>query len=431
MKTGSVIYNKKIDNVKEYDVAVIGGGPAGVGAAIAAARGGAKTVLIETTGMLGGMATSGLVGPFMTCYDYEAKEQLVRGIFEEIVQRTIAAGGAIHPSEIDAPTHYTSWIDEYHHHVTPFDSTILQTVLDEMVVEAGVKIMFYTKYFDSVVEDKKISYILLANCEGISALKAKVYIDCTGNADVATYSGVPVWFGDDEKNICQPCTLFFEVDGVDSDKYTSFPPYKAYLTNTPGKYKINHTKMYHVDAHNNDSMTQAHIDGRRRVIEMYDSMKKIMPGFENARFVQCADVVGVRESYHIVGKYRVKVKDISENTYFPDAIMTFGYGMDIHSHDGSEKDGFTIKSANWYTIPYRSLIPENCDNLAVAGRCICADSHAAGSFRVMPSCVALGQAAGTGAAMAVKLGVNVGDVPVNEHQKNLISQDVVIKGIKA
>ena len=142
-------------------------------------------------------------------------------------------------------------------------------------------------------------------------------------------------------------------------------------------------------------------------------------------------MVGVRESYHIVGKYRVKVKDISENTYFPDAIMTFGYGMDIHSHDGSEKDGFTIKSANWYTIPYRSLIPENCDNLAVAGRCICADSHAAGSFRVMPSCVALGQAAGTGAAMAVKLGVNVGDVPVNELQKNLISQDVVIKGIKA
>ena len=108
---------------------------------------------------------------------------------------------------------------------------------------------------------------------------------------------------DDEKNICQPCTLFFEVDGVDSDKYTSFPPYKAYLTNTPGKYKINHTKMYHVDAHNNDSMTQAHIDGRRRVIEMYDSMKKIMPGFENARFVQCADVVGVRESYqHIFSR---------------------------------------------------------------------------------------------------------------------------------
>ena len=183
-------YSSNIPYIGEYEVCVIGGGPAGVCAAIEAAREGKKTVIVESMGMLGGMATAALVGPFMTCYDSKGDERVVRGLFDEIVERTITIGGAISPAETDAPSVYTSFLKKYHRRVTPFDSYALQLILDRMCIEAGVEILFYTKYVDSVLSDGAIDSIILAAPEGLVALKAKLYVDCTGNADVAAASGV-------------------------------------------------------------------------------------------------------------------------------------------------------------------------------------------------------------------------------------------------
>lgn len=407
-------YSSDLPYLGEYDICVIGGGPAGVCAAIEAAREGKRTVIIETMGMLGGMATAALVGPFMTCYDSKGNERVVGGLFDEIVDRMIELGGAISPDETDAPSVYTSFLKKYHRRVTPFDSYVLQLVLDRMCTEAGVHIFFYTKYVDSVLEDGRISSVVLAAPEGLVALKARLFVDCTGNADVAVGSGVETWWGSEDGMPPQPGTLFFEVDDADDAAFEErgtrpTRPVKCYRKPIPGTYKVNHERVYGVDANSAASMTAAHIKAREQVLDSYKILLET-EGFEHCKITQVAPVLGIRESRHIVGKYRVTVKDISEGIYFDDAVLVFGYGMDVHSRDGQISGGFHGKVAPKYTIPYRALVPEGCTNLLVAGRPISAESQAAGAFRVIPACMAMGQAAGQACAIALDTGCEVGAV---------------------
>jgi len=345
-----VQYRKEITSLGQYDVAVLGGGPSGVCAAIAAARRGVRTILIEKTGMLGGMATSGLVGPFMTSYDRDGEFPVVCGLFEEIIRRTADLGGAMMPADVPGTSRYSSWITPCHSHTAPFDSNILQCVLDDMVQEAGAEILLYSQYVDSVVADGNITSVVLATPGGLFSLEAKVYVDCTGNADVAANSGVPTWLGDENTGVPQPGTLFYEVDHVEDERYTCYPTHKAYRMPYPGCYKINDKHVYQVDATDVRSMTAGHIEARRQVLESWRDMRKTMPGFEQARITQIASVLGMRESRHIRGKYMLRAADIANNTYFTDAVMTFGYAMDVHNRDGSGEDGFRGESARWYTI---------------------------------------------------------------------------------
>ena len=161
------LYTKTLPSIGEYDAVVLGGGPAGVAAAIASAREGAKVLLVEATGALGGMATAALVGPFMTCYSRDGDRPLVGGIFREIVERLVKIGGAVAPEKADAPSIYTSFIDKYHRHVTPIDPFKLELLLDEMVDEAGVDLMLYTRFADSIVEDGEIKGAVLLALEGL------------------------------------------------------------------------------------------------------------------------------------------------------------------------------------------------------------------------------------------------------------------------
>jgi len=423
-------YNKKLDIIGEYDVAVIGGGPGGVCAAIAAARNGAKTVLIERTGMLGGMATSGLVGPFMTCYNQSGTMQIVKGLFEEIVERTVKEQGCLHPSEIKPKTRYTSYIDKYHSNVTPFNSAVLQKVLDDMVTESGCEILLYSQYVDSILDENKIKTAIFAVPGGLAGINAKIFIDSTSSADVAAKSGVEVWLGDENSGIPQPATLFFEIDNVNDAEYLTKGKHKAYLSNEAGRYKVNDRRVFGVDATDVRSVTNGHIQGRKYVFESFDAMRSTMPGFENIKLVQIASVLGIRESRHVRGKYVLTVKDVCENTHFDDAVVTFGYGMDVHSRDGKMKGGFHGESADWYTIPYRCLLPVGCDNLLIAAKTISAESQAAGSFRVIPACMAIGQAAGSAAAIALGDNTTVSDISVKKLQDLLIKQDAVILGVE-
>ena len=399
----SVVYQKNIPLYGSYDVCVLGGGPAGVCAAIEAARDGAQVVLCEANGMLGGMATSALVGPFMTSYDREGKAPVIGGIFNEIVENMAAISGAFPPAQVEAPTVFTSHIDKYHHHVTPFDSYTLQLVLDRMVKEAGVHTLLYTRFADSVTGNGKISHIILDAPQGLIAIKAKVYIDCTGNADVAAASGVPTWFGTEDGQSPQPATLFFEVDGAEDDAYLARPerPVKCYRKPLPGSYKVNHYRVAGVNANDADSMTAGTMQGREQVLDAYNVLLKT-PGFENSKITAVASMLGCRESRHVKGHYLLSVKDLAEGTAFEDTVCLYGYGMDIHPRDGVENGNFKIEVANVYQVPYRSLVPLQCDNLLVAGRAISCESQAAGAIRVMPCCMAMGQAAGCAAATAAR-----------------------------
>lgn len=423
-----VNFSKSVPIYGCYDVAVIGGGPSGVCAAIAAARKGAKVLLVESTGALGGMATSAMVGPFMTDYDKNGDEKTVGGLFSEIVEELVKVGGGISSENTDAPGIHTSFITRYHRHVTPFDSFRLEMVLDKMVRDAGVKVLCYTRFSDCIVENGKISTVILNALEGLIAVKAEQFIDCTGIAAVAQCAGVPTYKGDEQSGIPQPGTLMFEVGGVKDEAYVSRPqkPVKAYRTPVPGRYKVNHFHVYDVDAANSESMTEAHREARGQVMEAFAILHDQTPGFEDIELVNVASVLGVRESRHIEGEYKITVEDVSTGVKYDDAIAVYGFGMDVHGRKPEEKGNFKIETATRYYIPYRSLIPKNCKNLLVAGKTLSCESQAVGGMRCMPAAMAMGQAAGIASAMAAMQGVTVRDIDVATLQAHLREQKAIL-----
>ena len=453
-------YSKKVAREFESDVLVIGGGPAGFGAAVASARNGASTILIERNAMLGGMATTGLVGPFMTCYDDDCTEQIVKGVFDELCLRTEAKGGAIHPSKVDGMTTYSSYYIRSHCHVTPYLSEILALTMDEMVLEAGVQLLYNVQVVDVIREDNRIVGVIAAMKEGLAIFRAKTFIDCTGDADVAYFAGAPTWNGDKRNGLMQPATLFFEMGGLDREKFVGelenkknagelgIPSHNCwswyiaearkngdwtlqrdeignYEMPISNRWKMNCTRISGIDATKTEDVTRGLVEGRKQVQEVMNFMRKYVPGCENAELIQVASALGIRETRHIVGKYELTIPDIMEQKHFDDAICTFAYAVDIHDPSG---DGGVLQEVNhYYTIPFRCMVPVECVNLLVSGRSICGSSEAAASYRVMPCCIALGQAAGTAAALGIKAGCEAADVDVKLLRETLTAQGAVIK----
>jgi hypothetical protein len=228
----------------------------------------------------------------------------------------------------------------------------------------------------------------------------------------------------------QPGTLFFEVDDADDEAFIGRGkrptlPTKCYRKPIPGTYKVNHYRVYGVNANSARSMTDAHIEARKQVLDSYRDLLET-EGFEHCKITQVAPVLGIRESRHIVGKYRLTVKDITEGVFFPDTVVVFGYGMDVHSRDGQISGGFHGKTARKYAIPYRSLVPAGCSNLLVAGRPISAESQAAGAFRVIPACIAMGQAAGQACAIALDTDCTVGEIDTDLLRAKLRSHGAIV-----
>ena len=453
-------YTRSVAREFDCDVLVIGGGPAGFGAAVASARNGADTILIERGAMLGGMATAGLVGPFMTCYDDDCTEQIVKGVFDELCLRTEEKGGAIHPSKVDGMTTYSSYYIRSHCHVTPYLSEILALTMDEMAVEVGVKLLYNVQVVDAIREGNRIVGVIAAMKEGLAIFRAKTFIDCTGDADVAYFAGAPTWVGDKANGLMQPVTLFFEMGGVDRDVFVGelekkkekgelgIPAHNCwswyleearkngdwniqrdeignYEMPIQNRWKMNCTRIPGIDATRTEDVTRGLIEGRKQVQEVMNFMRKYVPGCENAELVQVASTLGIRETRHIVGKYELTIPDIMEQKHFDDAICTFAYAVDVHDASGS---GGRLQEVNhYYTIPFRCMVPVECENLLVSGRSICGSSEAAASYRVMPCCIALGQAAGTAAALGLKTGCEAADVDIPTLRETLIAQGAVIK----
>ncbi|MCD6470508.1 FAD-dependent oxidoreductase [Candidatus Bathyarchaeota archaeon] len=385
----------------DFDVVVVGGGPGGFSAAVSSARNGAETLLVERYGFLGGMATAGLVNPFMKFH--VGDEQIIGGVLQEVIDRLSALGG-------------------YDFKSRAFDPEVMKYVLDEMALEAGVKLLYHTTFISAVVSEGYIRAILIHNKSGLSMVTGRVFVDSTGDGDLAVSAGAPFEKGRSQDGLTQPMTLNFDLANVDVQNMpTRRELNEAYrrardegrlkcpredllwfTTTHDGMIHFNTTRMIRVDGTKAEDLTRAEIEGRRQMFEIVKWLKETFPAFREAYVVRSGPQVGVRESRRIIGEYIMRGEDILEARKFPDPICRGSYPIDIHNPSG---EGTIIKHPppnDYYEIPYRCLIPLNVENLLIASRCISATHEAHSAIRIIPIVMGIGQAAGTAATLCVK-----------------------------
>lgn len=412
----------------QWEVIVVGGGPSGCTAAIAAAREGAKTLLIEGTGALGGMGTSGLLNAWCPFTDRE--KIIYKGLAERILMES--KKGTPH-----VPSNSYDW--------QPIDAEQLKRVYDNMVLSAGVSILFFSRL--SAVEmkdDETIDAIIVSNKAGLTAYKADVYIDCTGDGDLAAWAGADYYHGNQEGSF-QASTLCFAISNVDDEKYAEqkwqlhggnklSPVHKI---RESGKYplvtdghlnikksgpsflKFNAGHIENIDSTNPQQLSEAMIQGRRIAEQFHEGLKEYSSSvFQNSYLAQTGELLGVREGRRIIGDYVFKIEDWLERRTFEDEIGRNCYYIDIHKKDSKQFPRY--EKGESHGIPYRCLTPKKLKNILTAGRCISVDEQSFGSLRVMPVCLVTGEAAGMAAALAViQANNNVHNIDVHFLRKRL------------
>jgi len=432
---------KKLPVFGHFDVVVAGGGPSGVAAAVSAARNGAKVLLLEQTGALGGMSTNGLV----PCYAPFAQwgNTAIRGIGYEIVKKLEKMGGST--DKIQWPS---------------IDPEKLKFLLDELVVKSGTKILFFTFVSGVIKKGKKIQALIFENKSGRQAVTANTFIDATGDGDAAFKAGVPFVKGDRHGKM-QGVSLEFMVAGIDMKAYDKWQ--KKFKNNTAknilfkkaeksgqlrsfkdGEHRFmadiihsdsvrgyNYGHIFRVDGTKTQDLTRAMIRGRQLAASFIKYTKKNIPGMKNAMLVATGALPGVRETRRFKGAYRLTLEDFASIRQFKDQIAVYDYPVDVH---GSSKSGkaeeasvltmrkYVLPQGKNYGIPFSSMKPAGCENLLLTGRHISVDRMAHGSTRVMPACMAIGEAAGLAAAMAAKENITVSKIDTDELRKRLVRQ---------
>ncbi len=456
-------YIGTIKETRSYDVVVCGGGCAGVLAAVASARAGAKTILVERNHMIGGMATAGMVNPFMTCFDGRGERQIVKGLFEELVRRCEAQGAAIHPSKTGDGSPYGCFYEGYHrrhNNVTPFRSDYIQLVMLQMLEEAGAEYLVNVTAVDVIQEGSRVTGIVLFDGNDLCRYEAKIVIDCTGDAFVSYKAGaVKEECREDSGYEVQPMTTGFSIYNADDETLIQYakdhpaqrgmmfqpqieqameemgadyivPRNKIGLHKliAPGEWNMNCTRIQNLNNTVPREYAKAYKTGLEQVFFLMDFIHTL-PGLENARLKQIAPVVGARESRRIEGIYTLEAKDLCDPpTRFDDSIAMGSFLLDLHPTSGS-RAGIDTRPivANCFQIPYRILVPKAVDGLLVAGRCVSGSRDAMSSIRVMPQAFAMGQAAGEAAAICVEQGIQPRDVDVALLQDRLLKNGAVIE----
>lgn len=445
--------NLPVTRSYDCDVLVIGGGPSGIAAAVCASRGGAKTILAERNGVLGGMATSGLVAPFMSSTTPDGKTLLIRGVFEEFVNGMIAEGGAIHPLDARIGS-WTAYRDRGHHGLTTFDYEVFKRTAEKMCRESGVELLYHLLFVKTDVRRGEIRAAYFATKDGVWKIKAKTYIDCTGDGDVACSAGAPFVYGSGDGEV-QASSLFFTVRGVDKaamDAHNAeciargdfegqfymreiiaareageFPMWRqkiALFENIDGSYTVNMAQSDGVDGLDPKQVTDAEIDGRIQCDYAVKFLRKYVKGCENCTLASTADQLGVRETRRIEGEYVVTAEDVQNSVSFEDPIFCCANNMDIHMKG---RVNYIPRNTNDpYYLPYRMLLPKKVNNLLCAGRCASAERPVMAAVRVIPPCFAMGQAAGTAAAIAVKEGVGPKAIDTGKLIEQLVADGVYL-----
>lgn len=430
---------RNIPIVAETEVLVAGGGPAGIGAAIAAARAGAKTMLIEKDNALGGMATMGMMSHW--------SGSLESPLMHEIVDRMAAS-----------PSEPLTWNENLTDHDKRWSLSheCQKSVLFQMMKEAGVTLQLHTIAAGAIMDGSRMRGLITQSKSGREAILAKVVIDATGDGDAAAYAGAEYQMGREEDHVCQPVTLMFRIGGVDYtraifpcsfESYMDIPkgevqalgkshlPHPAghvllYKSRLPGEACVNMTNVTGIDGTNVRDLTKAEIVCREQMDRIILFLREYVPGYERCYLVASASNVGVRETRHFKGVYTLTPDDIVEARVFDDWIATRNFfNFDIHSVSGPglDKNGaqkhFHAKGV--YTIPYRACVPEKIDSLLLSGRNISGTHKAHSNYRVMGICTSIGQGVGIAAAVSVRDNVLPRNVDVKKVQK--ILQDSGIK----
>jgi len=452
-----------------YDVAVVGGGISGCMAALGAARCGARVILIERFGFLGGTLTACGTGPMMTFHAGDV--QVIQGITAEVIERLKEKG--LSPGHIFDTTGYT-------YTVTPFSSEGMKIELEEMMQEAGVELLYHSIVCGVDFNDGVMKSIDVFGKNGIQKIEAKIFVDGSGDCDLSMLAGLPYCKGREEDGKCQPLTMNFKLTNVDIERVKKyimenndeFPRLKGDLqkvtracrlsiggyvntlekarkagditferedilffeTDTKGEVIVNTTRVINVDPTKPKDLTRAEIEGRRQVKEVYTLLKEKVNGFENASLEFTGPFIGVRSSRQIKGVYTITAEDIVNCREFSDTIAYGGYPIDIHSPEGKdsnmyEKTKLSLRYGDIYSIPYRTLITESATNIITVGRCISASFEAQAAIRVSPNAGAIGHAGGVAAALASEC-QNVHKLDINKLKSELIKQGAYLKKVE-
>ena len=425
---------RSIPVTAQPDVLVLGAGPAGVAAAICAARAGARTMLIEQLGDVGGIATSGMMSHWTG--------NTRGGIYEEILDRS-----ADLPDSAD-----------YGFNGSPrqiINPERLKTVLLDMLAEAGVDLLLYTIAAEPILEGKQLKGVIIENKSGRQAVFAKVLIDCTGDGDIAARSGAAFTKGRESDGSMQPASIMFKIGGVDYSRavfpgkfedYIHIPageiqalgkaalPFPAghvllYRSSLPGVVTCNMTNCIGIDGTNARDLVRATAACRNQLAPILAFLRTTVPGYENCYLLSSASLIGIRETRHFKGLQTLTEEDIRSSRIFPDwAVTHASFNFDVHNMSGNgldatgAQDAFT---ATHYTIPYGCLVPEAIDGLLLAGRNISGTHMAHANYRVMPICANMGQAAGTAAALCCKQNIQPRELDVSELQQHLLAAGVL------
>ena len=416
--------------VRHYDLIVAGGGLTGVAAAVSAAREGLRVLLIEKGGCLGGAMSHALVYPFMkhAMFTPEGKLRLLSaGIFAEMCNRHKDMGG----------TAGGAWQNE-----------IFKIMLDDMTREAGVSVLFHTLILGATVEGRRLTAVQAVGKGGVTEYTADFFVDATGDGDLMAYAGCEYRLGRESDGLCQPMTTCFRMGGVDLQKFHEEKPalleqYKALqasgeirntreniLTFTGLGKDILHLNTTRVVRHNPvdpADLSAAEMEARRQVLEMYNFLRTHSEACRDAFIVSVASEIGVRESRKLKGVHVLTGEELRACVAFPDSIALGNYEIDIHNPEGSGTYLYYFKPEEYFSIPYRALLPKETDNLLVAGRCLSADHEAHSAVRIMPICATLGEAAGVAAAVARQTGTNAHTVDVSLIQAKLVEKGAEIR----
>jgi len=443
------------------DVIVAGGGVAGIAAAVSCAKLGVETLLVERYGFLGGLGTAGLVNPFMSSFTSDGKP-LVGGFYADICARMREMGGMLDRA---------------------YDPEAMKFSAQEMLLESGSRLLLHSWVTGARMSGREIVGVEALTKAGTRELDARIVVDATGDADLAAMAGARYEIGNPETGATQAMTLMFTIGGVDVRKSLQYAkenpdemrfPKPAsdeaveqmmrgavgiagffakveaarekgefplpqdlvfYITlPIPGQVVVNTTHVCGCDGTSSEDLTKAEIEGRRQAMALMKFFRKYIPGFEDAYLLQTATQIGVRETRRVIGEYVFNADDVRDGRKFPDAVMRSAYPVDVHSgtstgykkkDEREERPGYP-PPGDWYEVPYRCLIPLEIENLLIAGRCLSATHEGQGAVRIMPNCMALGQAAGVAAALCVKHGVCPRKLDGALLRKHLLDQGAIL-----
>ena len=433
------IYNESSRDLPikgEYDVIVAGGGPTGVMAAIAAARKGCNTILLERYGFLGGTGTAALMVQFGSYKD--GTNPIVGGVTSEFLDNMLEYGGAIERRK--------GYRD------LTYDVESMISICQDMVLEAGVHLQLHTLIVEPIYEGKDVKGVIIETKSGREAILGKVVIDCTGDADLVTRAGGTFDFGRENDGRVQPASLEVILGGVDStripdsvwdvvpaveqgikdgewpiptDRIFSWgivekrgaekDPKKSY-------FLINATNALDIDGTNVESLTKGEIETRKQVDPLINFLRKRVSGFEKCYLDRAASQIGIRETRRIHGEYTLTAEDVLSAKHFEDGLVAAHNSIDVHDIDGKNFLHDYLEAGMHYEIPYRCFLPKDLNGILVAGRTISCDHRALGSCRVMIICMPMGDAVGRAAAMAVKSNCSLKEIDIQE-LKNEIRKD--------